>query len=46
MEKCKNTGGISEVYFFNPSDMKIVNVVIRMKRKYGKFTRPITKIKL
>lgn len=43
MDNCKESeGGIKKIYIMNSSDVVFENgVMVRMKRKYGKFTRPV-----
>lgn len=43
-DSCNKAGLIKSVYILNLSDIVIENgVMIRVKRKYGKFKRPILK---
>jgi len=42
---CPSDDSISEVYLLNPNDCIFENyVIVRMKRKYGKFKRPVYKL--
>ena len=39
---CRPSGGVKTIYLINPKDVVIENgVLVRMKRKYGKFTRQV-----
>ena len=45
-QRCDNKSGkVQAVYLFNCSDLKTVNgTTIILKRKYGKFKRPVLKL--
>jgi hypothetical protein len=41
MDNCKDNYSIKNIIVFNSSDLKFVDGEMRLKRKYGKFTRPV-----
>lgn len=43
--KCNTSNNIKAVYFIGVNDVKVVNGELKIKRKYGKFKRVVTKIK-
>lgn len=44
--KCKRTGKIKAIYLYNNDDIIIDKNGFRLKRKYGKFTRPVVRFPL
>ena len=41
MDNCKDNYSIKNIIVFNKSDLKFVDGEMKLKRKYGKFTRPV-----